>query len=232
MRCHPSFLLLSLSLATLGVVGCTRNASDAPDVPEQSTLANDPAGDASAPAEDGGAAPSGPHIAAVRAHGTGCPNERTYEVKIAPDGASATIALRAYDVSVSRGEAFSIEDCSFAIDVAGTAGHAYSLETFESSGYASLRGTGVNAEESVKYYFQGNPVASETRQKHFTDGAAGADYSFANQFGGDSAVWSPCGGGRALNLQSRLVLRNNADKSGVGYISPSSVKVRLAFRRC
>jgi hypothetical protein len=227
-----SLPIIFVALVATGV-GCARTAGDGADHPEQASLATEDARDGGvAPAPlDGGAAP-GPHVIGVRANGTGCPNDKTWESKVSPDGTSAMVELRAYDVSVSRGEAFAIEDCVLSVQIGDSAGYAYTLESFESSGYASVRSAGVRGEESVKYYFQGNPVASESRTKEFASGTTGAPYTFSNQFAGESAVWSPCGGGRDLNVLSRVVLRNNPEKTGQGYISPQSVKLQLHWRQC
>src|SRR5262249_51822155 len=145
------------------------------------------------PAQDGGEAPpppAGSRITAIKALGTGCPNERTWAATIADDGQSASLELRSYDATVSHGDGLAVADCTITIQVGGATGQVYTLGSYDSSGYASLRGDGVRGEESVKYYFQGNPTQSESRTKEFTSGAAGGDYTFANPFGGDTAVWS------------------------------------------
>jgi hypothetical protein len=187
------------------------------------------------PAHDGGEAPplaTGARITAVKALGTGCPNERTWAATIADDGQSASLELRSYDATVSHGDALAVADCTITVQVGGATNQAYTLGSYDSTGYASLRGDDVHGQESVKYYLQGNPLASESRTKDFTSGDAGADYTFANPFGGDTAVWSPCGGGRDIIVQSRLVLRNNADKSGQAYLKPGTVKLQLQSKTC
>lgn len=181
---------------------------------------------------DAGPAPTvGPRIASVTANGTGCPNDATYSAQIAEDGQSVTIQLHGYNVSVARGDSFSIQDCSIALKISDAAGHAYALASLDASGWASLQGEGMKADETLKYYFQGNPGANVTRVKPFTTGP-GADYSFDNVLAPEEVVWSPCGGGRDINVQSRKVLRNNTEKTGYGFIGSETLRLRLASRGC
>jgi hypothetical protein len=220
-----SSLFLVVAVATLAVA-CSSTGGRSTD--EQAVLVNDPG------RADGGppTVPGGPRITAVKALGTGCPNERTWAATIADDGQSASLELRSYDATINHGDGIAVADCAITVQVASTAGYAYALASYESDGFASLRGDGVTGQESVKVYVQGNPLVAETGTKSFAASDGGGDYTFANAFGADAKAWSPCGGGRDLNVQSRLVLKNNADKSGQAYVKPATVKLQLQSKAC
>jgi hypothetical protein len=225
-----------LALFPVAAIACGQSATRSGDG-EVAALGNDPApaptgSGTSSGGRDGGSATSGPRITAVKALGTGCPNERTWAATIADDGQSATVDLRAYDATVSHGDGLAVADCTLTVSVSSVAGVAAALGSYESDGFASLRGDGVSGEESVKVYVQGNPPASETRVRSFGPSDGGGDYAFATTFGADSPAFGPCGGGRDILVQSRLVLRNNADKSGQGYIKPGTVKLQLQTKPC
>jgi hypothetical protein len=168
----------------------------------------------------------------VKALGTGCPNERTWAAAIAEDGQSASLDLRAYDATINHGDGIAVADCAITVQVASAAGYAYALAGYESDGFASLRGDGVTGQESVKVYVQGNPLVADTNTKSFAASDGGGDYAFPSTFGSETKVWSPCGGGRDLDVQSRLVLKNNADKSGQAYVKPATVKLQLQSKSC
>jgi hypothetical protein len=218
---------LFVVIATLAAA-CSSSSGRSAD--EQAVLANDPGR-----ADGGSATPpdlSRPRIAAVKALGTGCPNERTWAATISEDGQSASLELRSYDATINHGDGIAVADCAIALQIASTAGYAYALASYESDGFASLRGDGVTGQESVKVYVQGNPLLAENGSKSFAASDGGGDYTFVNGFGTDTKAWSPCGGGRDLNVQSRLVLKNNADKSGQAYVKPATVKVQLQSKAC
>ena len=230
-----SFSFFFLALTAVAAAACGQSATKAGDG-EVAALGNDPApaptGSGTSTGRDGGPASSGPRITAVKALGTGCPNERTWSASIADDGQSATFELRSYDATVSHGDGLAVADCTLTISVSSVPGVATALGSYESDGFASLRGDGVSGEESVKIYVQGNPTASETRVRSFGPSDGGGDYAFATTFGADSPAFAPCGGGRDILAQSRLVLRNNADKSGQAYLKPSTVKLQLQTKSC
>jgi hypothetical protein len=227
--------LLILGVSSLAIAACSQ-AAGSPDPNESSPSAIVEPNDPVSPNHD--PPPVLPRITAVEARGTGCPDDATFESEIADDGQSVTVRLHAYDTRVTRGEAFSIQDCTISVKVAGVDGYRYALAGFAASGWASLQGEGMRGDETIKYYLQGDPVANETRVRAFSNGA-GARYDFGEQFAGDkmpadqeTTVWSPCGGGRDVLVQSRKVLRNNTEKTGYGFIGGSAIQLQLASRRC
>jgi hypothetical protein len=220
-------------ILTLALLGCTRTQDGA------AAEAGRPEGRPAGPTTVTSAASvteAAPRITRVRAHGSGCPSDGSYAATVAPDGQSVSVELLAYEVSVGPGKAMAIQDCTFSIHVEAGPGHAYAIGALDSVGHASVEGAGVRGEETLKTSIQGNPTPSESRSKEFLSGPPGADagasYSAAYVFPADGAVWAPCGGGRDLAVQSRIVLRNNPEKSGQGRASPSSLKLKLLTRLC
>jgi hypothetical protein len=221
-----SFLFVVLPVVLASAVACSSGGGRSND--EQAVLANDPGpADAGSPTDG-----PRPRITSVKALGTGCPNGRTWAATIADDGQSASLELRSYDATINHGDGIAVADCAITVQVASVAGTAYAVGSYESDGFASLRGDGVTGQESVKVYVQGNPLVAETGTKSLSASDGGGDYVFTNTFGSDTKAWSPCGGGRDLNVQSRLVLKNNADKSGQAYVKPATVKLQLQSKSC
>lgn len=173
----------------------------------------------------------GPRIESVRANGTGCRGDESYAAEISPDGSSVLVHLRSHEVSVARGEAFAIADCTISVRVADADGRSFTLASFENAGYASLHGADMKSTETVNAYMQGDAVSASSRAKELVGAVGGHRYTFGDTFE-DDAVWSPCGGGRDLNVLDRIVLRNNPDKTGFGYVGSWTVKLALAWRDC
>jgi hypothetical protein len=65
-------------------------------------------------------------------------------------------------------------------------------------------------------------------------------FVISDQVAVEDQVWSPCGTERTLNAQTRLVLQNNADKSGNGFLDTTAVAghidyqfhIGLAWKQC
>lgn len=226
-----SFLYRSAMAAfAFGALGSTSGcAASADDAASGSAAVVGPEGskDPSVPSEPAG----GPRIESVRANGTGCRGDAAYSAEIAPDGKSVIVSLATQEVSVARGEAFALADCVISLRIADAAGHRYAIASFEGAGYASLHGTDMKSTETVTYSIQGDALASTSRAKELVGAVGGHRYTFGDAFG-DDAVWSPCGGGRDVNVTDGIVLRNNPEKTGYGYVGAWTLKLALASRAC
>jgi hypothetical protein len=174
--------------------------------------------------------PSGAYFANVSANGTGCP-AGTWDASISPDGQAFTITFSQYETQVSPGQALQVKDCTLAIDLHSPNGLSFAVSDFYYQGYSYLDSPGMTARQSAKYYFMGNPVPAREQR---TDLAGPYDdsYLFQDSILTGDWVWSPCGTQRRLNALTRLVLTNNAQKSGSGYLNNSSVdaQTRTLFR--
>src|SRR5205085_3126258 len=103
--------------------------------------------------------------------------------------------------------------------------------SFYYQGYAILDQAGMTAKQTAKYYFMGNPVpAKESRVD--LNGPQDGSYTFSDVIGVADQVWSPCGAQRTLNAQTRLILQNNASRTGSGYLNTTSAdgEVETVFR--
>jgi hypothetical protein len=171
--------------------------------------------------------PSGAYVAKLSANGTGCP-AGSWDGAISPDGKAFTVTFSQYEAIVNPGQAFSIKDCTLAITLQTPQGFSFSVSSFYYQGYATMDSDGMDAKQTAKYYFIGNPVGAQENAREVT-GPWDDSYLFSDEIPLVSQVWSPCGQTRQLNAQTRLVLKNNAAKSGSGYLNNSTVDGDIQF---
>ena len=174
--------------------------------------------------------PSGDYVASVIANGTGCP-AGTWDATISPDGHEFKVTFSQYEVFISPGQALQIKDCTLMIDLRSPAGLSFAVTDFAYQGYALLDSPGMIARQTARYYFSGNPLPART---NYTDmpGPYNDAYLFQDEILTADLVWSPCGPSRRLNAQTRLVVQNNPQKSGSGYVNTDTVdaNVSMIFR--
>ena len=218
MRFFSSLVAVS-ALVCAGVAGCAAPGSDASE--ETAT------GTAEALEVPN---PSGIYVANLTANGTGCP-AGTWDASISPDGTAFTLSFASYEAIVNPGQAFSIKDCSIGIDLKTPSGFTFAVTSFYYQGYNILDSAGMSATQTARYYFMGNPVPGIDFKSEMK-GPNDDSYLFANDVPQASLVWSPCGVTRRLNALTRLVLRNNAAKTGSGYLNMSTAdgQVQNVFR--
>jgi hypothetical protein len=182
--------------------------------------------------------PSGVYVASVTANGTGCP-AGTWAGQISEDGQSFLVTFQAYEATVFPGVAFAIKDCTLGINIKTPSGLSFAVTSFKHAGFASLSKEGMSAKQTAKYYFMGDPVGAPTLSATLT-GPYDDIFVIEDDVAIENQVWSPCGTERTLNAQTRLVLYNNADKSGVGFLDTAAVAghvdyqfhIGLAWRQC
>jgi hypothetical protein len=224
MKLSSSLAISLVALvACIGGTGCAADSTDTPDDVGGST------------SEALGATinvpnPSGAYFASVTANGTGCP-AGSWDAAISPDGAAFTVTFSQYETLVGPGKAFDIKDCTIAIDLRSPSGLSFTVSSFYYQGYALLDQPGMTASQTAKYYFMGNPVPAKENRSTMS-GPYDDSYLFQDTIGTADLVWSPCGASRRLNAQTRLVLQNNAQKSGNGYLNNTSVdaETKTIFR--
>jgi hypothetical protein len=105
-----------------------------------------------------------------------------------------------------------------------------SLLEFHYQGYTLLDQPGMTATQTVKYYFQGNPVPSKENRSQL-GGPFDDSYLFSDTIRLRDRVWSPCGASRRLNALTRLKVRNNDAKSGSGYTNTSAVDAEVETKK-
>jgi hypothetical protein len=213
MRLFSSLLLALSATVCVAVTGCSAPTSD--------TSVEDTGGATEALGQGINVPnPAGTYIANITANGTGCP-AGTWDASISDDGKAFTVTFSQYEGSVAPGQAFAIKDCQLGIDLKTPAGFSFAVDSFYYQGYSLLDSPGMNARMTSKYYFMGNPVPGVDFQSNM-DGPYDDSYVFSNDIAVANLVWSPCGTTRRLNAQTRLILKNNADKSGSGYLNAST----------
>lgn len=212
------------ALATLLFGAAWGCAADAPDPSEDEAVASSTVSQTIEVVS-----PSGAYFASITANGSGCP-AGTWEAAISPDGQAFTVTFSAYETTLSPGQATSIADCALGIDVHTPSGTSFSVGEFFYQGYALLDQTGMRATQSARYSFQGAPLVARQNRSEL-QGPYDNAYLFSDRVSVNDLVWSPCGATRRLNAQTQLTLRNNAARTGSGYLNTTSVDgtIRTTF---
>lgn len=230
-----SKLFVLASLASLGAIGCSADATSADNGDEAvGEASQDLTSSVDVPN------PSGAYFARITANGTGC-KPGTWTAEISPDGKAFTVAFGEYEAMVEPGQAMAIKDCTLSIGLHSPSGLSFAVSSFHYQGYALLDSPSMSARQTAKYYFQGNPVPAQENRSDMR-GPFDDSYVFSDRLLTGDFVWSPCGVERNLNAQTRIVLRNNPRKTGSGYLNTTSVDgevrtpLRISFgldwRRC
>jgi hypothetical protein len=207
-------VLAFASMTCLGASGCANDAAE-------------PADDSSGALGVSVPNPSGAYFANVTANGTGCP-AGTWDSEISADGKQFIVRFHQYKAQLGPGQAFAVSDCTLEIDLRSPRGLSFAVEHFTYDGSALLDRPGMSAAVHAKYYFMGNPLPG--RDLH-TDlaGAFHDDYSFEEDIRPADLVWSPCNTRRTLEAQTRLLLNNDAAKTGTGSLNATSTDMELRF---
>jgi hypothetical protein len=233
-------LISSLAVSLVAALACVGASGCAADTTADTMPGEEPLAEVSS--ELGSAVsvanPSGAYFASITANGSGCP-AGTWEAGISDDGKAFTVTFSGYEAIVDPGQSFSIKDCNLAIDIKTPTGFSFSVSSFHYQGYAILDKAGMTAAQTAKYYFMGNPLPARELRSDMA-GPFDDSYLFTDKIGLVDLVWSPCGTHRRLNAATRLVLRNNAKKTGSGYLNTSDVngeiktvfQFGLSWRKC
>jgi hypothetical protein len=181
-----------------------------------------PSGDSEESADSTGQADTGGvSFTNITANGTGCP-AGTWDAAISPDGQTFTVTFSSYEAIMNPGQAIVVKDCTLGIDFHSPSGLSVAVSDFYYQGYALLDSPGMTGAQTAKYYFMGNPVPAREARSNLV-GPHDDSYLFQDTIATVDLVWSPCGATRRLNAQTRLVLQNNAQKTGSAYLNTESV---------
>ncbi len=179
--------------------------------------------------------PQGVYFADVTANGTGCPSG-TWDVAISEDGETFTLRFNAYEAQVSPGVASDIKDCTLDIDLGSPEGLSYSVSSFYYQGYVLLDRPGMIARQTANYSFRG--ARENNADRNEVTGPADESYLFVDEVGPARRAWSPCRRDDTLRVKTRLVMKNNRERTGTGYVNSATVdgalafKWKVAWRRC
>lgn len=170
----------------------------------------------------------------INANGSGCPGG-SWDVGVSDDGQTFTLAFNGYEAMVGEGQANDIKECMVDIKLGSPQGLSYAVASFYYQGYIVLD-EGMTARQSASYFFENTPERDVSR--NVVQGPFDDSYLFADEITPGRRVWSPCGGESTLHVRTRLMVRNNGQATGEGYINNSTVdgslsfKWGLAWRRC
>lgn len=217
-------LALPFVLAFGGPLGCAADASGETGSDENAATADDALS----------AAPGSAVIANVTATGIGC-QPGTWDAKISPNGKDVRVVFEGYAAAVEPGQALSVKDCHISVSLSSPTNYSFSVKSFVYEGDVLLDSPGMSAAATARYYFQGNPIPA-TEQRTDLTGPKNDSFIFTDTLAATEQVWSPCGASRRLNAQTRLFLKNNAQKTGTGLVSLGnnafSLRFSLDWRKC
>lgn len=172
-------------------------------------------------------------------NGSGCPLG-TVAQNVSDDKQAFTVTFS--DYIAEAGEGISIRDgrknCQLTLSLSVPAGWQYSIASFDYRGFAFLD-RGMRADYRTNYYFQGDRetgTVTRTARGYYDD-----NFSFREELGLASAVWSPCGVERALNINTAISVRNTNKRRypyAEGVIGTDSIDGQIeqiwgiTWRRC
>jgi hypothetical protein len=171
--------------------------------------------------------PQGVYFADVNANGTGCP-AGTWDVAISEDGETFTLRFGSYEAQVSPGIERDVKDCTLDINLGSPEGLSYSVGSFYYQGYVLLDQPGMKARQTANYSFRGDHENNVDRNE--VTGPIDESYVYADEIGAGRRAWSPCRRDDTLRVATRLVIKNNREKTGTGYVNSATVDGSLAFK--
>jgi hypothetical protein len=182
--------------------------------------------------------PSGVYVASVTANGTGCP-AGSWQGWISDDGQTFLVTFQGYEATVFPGVAFAVKDCTLSINLKTPAGLSFAVTSFRHHGFAFLEKAGMKARQTAKYYFMGNPTAAPELRSDIS-GPFDDAFEVGDEVAVENRVWSECGTERTLNAQTRLVLQNDSEEDGSGFLDTVAVsgsldaqfRIGLAWKTC
>jgi hypothetical protein len=172
----------------------------------------------------------------LNVNGSGC-RQGTTAVALSPDNAAFTVTYSGYlaQAGIGAGRNDGLKDCRINVRVTPPAGYAYTVDTVDYRGFASLA-AGATAVEYATYYFNGS-----TRPPYRT-------YSFAGQFDdywqttdvASSPAYGACGATRVLSIDTQLQVQvGSSDPAATtSFITMDSTDgtvrttYHLAWRQC
>ena len=160
-------------------------------------------------------------------NGSGCPIGTVAE-NMAPDYTAFTLLFNSYIAEVGPNIPFAQKrkNCQINVDLDFPPGWSYSIFKADYRGYISAQ-PGVVGTHQAMYYFQGSGLTSRLRTNIY--GPTDRNYQVSDRFDLRTAVWSPCGASRALNLNSEVRLDNSLNPRGSGLMTLDSLDGSVAM---
>lgn len=159
-------------------------------------------------------APGGVTLRSFAYAGSGCAADAVTG-NFPVDGNSFDIAWSGFNAEVGNGAPLrdKRKNCQINLDLDIPAGWQYTVKSVEYTGEVKLD-TGVQGVASSSYYFQGS--ANTVRFNSLFEGPEDRVFQIRDTLASANQVWSPCGGGRSLNVNVSVRLDNSTDSSGTG----------------
>ncbi|KIM26085.1 hypothetical protein M408DRAFT_200063 [Serendipita vermifera MAFF 305830] len=171
-------------------------------------------------------APQGFNITSIGVNGSGCPaGTARYALNAAKD--ALTVVYSNY--YARDGPGIDIDEnrraCQTTLGVRLPGGFAFGVASVDYTAYYALDAK-VKATQNTIYYFQGQ-IAQSTASSTLVGPVAGARYTYHSEFDFASIVESPCGQTTVLNIVSSLIVNNDANPKGYGFIAAASSDTHL-----
>ena len=178
--------------------------------------------------------PQGAYFANISANGTGCP-DGSWDVAISEDGETFTLRFNAYEATVAPGQLTDVKDCRIDLQLGSPEGTSFSVASFAYQGFVFLEKDGMKAKQTANYFFSRERENATITNE--LNGPKEETYTFTDDVQGRRRAWSPCGKDEALRVNTRLIMNNDRDMSGEGYINSAVLdgalfKWKLNWRRC
>lgn len=162
--------------------------------------------------------PSEIYVNNISTIGSGCPKlpsgGDTVAVDISEDRQSFTLAFSDYIAEAGPGvdRSLSRRSCNINLNLHIPGGWQYSVFTVDYRGFVNLD-SGVSSDLRTNYRFQGggNGVSLASTMR----GPSARDYTVSHRLGIESIVWSPCGGGKSLTINSAVSVMAGGSRRGL-----------------
>lgn len=155
--------------------------------------------------------------------GSGCPQGSVGQA-LSEDRSIITLFFDAYGVQVGPSTAPNdSKNCNMSLPLHIPAGWRYTLADVGYAGHLYLD-TGVYAQLTAGYNFQGE------RGPHVTStwwGARDLLYDVNDRVAMSTVEWSPCGGGRNVNITSRIQVNNARNRFGYGQMENDTTEAHI-----
>lgn len=166
--------------------------------------------------------------------GNGCPSG-TASATLSPDATSLSIIFDQFltEAGPASGRTIDRKSCNIAVPVHVPNGYSISIIAVDYRGYVGLPRS-ASARLQAEYFFAG------MRGPRFTQdfvGATDRDYTFSNQLGVETLVWSPCGADVNLRVNASMMVRNtNRSLDALATVDSADVSAGMIYhvqmRRC
>lgn len=158
-------------------------------------------------------------VADVDAQGTGCP-DGSWDAAISTDGQTFTLRFNQYEASIAANQDRDVKDCRISVKLSSPTGMSYSVASFYYSGYVFLEQEGMRASYAARYSFLEDPRTMRRADRDLVTGPRDESFVFQSD---PQPIWSPCGGSSTLNIDTRVTVMNNPQRTGAAFMNNSAI---------